>query len=198
MGVECDENSFVNVNDEEKFLLAPVVGYEFREYQNSLGFKRWDSDLKCNNPYQCLVDKRKVELLETTGQCNQHIVKLVLPTERRVQLSCFKSDISDSAIADFEDLLISCNEITDDADDTANEEKEEILAVDRDFSVVFKSGAVIRVEKASLLIKISGLNPRRYLFKRGGKEISLTQHTGNSESTARLDDVIDAIFVENP
>ena len=32
MDIECDENFFINVNNEGQPLLAPVIGYDFHEY----------------------------------------------------------------------------------------------------------------------------------------------------------------------
>ena len=78
----------------------PILGYNFRTYDGLLIFKRWDKTQKCENPYECWVDKDAVGQLDTSDKCGSHDVKLVYPLRGRgrINVTCYKGATDDEEL----------------------------------------------------------------------------------------------------
>ena len=65
------------------------------------------------------------------------------------------------------------------------------------YQIIFKSGATAIIENVELMEAISGSEPSKWYFQRGGALVSFTTHfaSPNSRGQKPLDDVIDAILL---
>ena len=102
------EGSFVDVLEVNETQEATVLklGYSFKTHSNALGFKLWDSSLKCNNPYRCIVDRRDVDLVPSTAYCESENVHLLLPRKPQTRMSCVRDrEITDEDLRNFDEEL---------------------------------------------------------------------------------------------
>ena len=87
---------FFDIEKNEAENESLVFGYNFKTWDDQphlVGFKRWDKVQKCNHEVSCMLERAKVDLMDTDAHCGQHNVKLIIP-KGHVRMICVKGTLT--------------------------------------------------------------------------------------------------------